>query len=130
MEFLFLFLSQEKTVRVRATALRCLHLIFNKGVCHLSVSPNLVKALFSTLDEHELPTSMRCEALRILRKVVCMFLSIIDELVHAVKLKIYKFTCNICRCFCVCNPTQLLIVLISISCQLSLRMYPHLQSDQ
>lgn len=87
-EFLFLFLSQEKTLRVRVTALRCLHLIFSKGVCHFSVSPNLVKALFSILDEPEVPTSMQCEALMVLRKVVDMSLSIIDELVCAVTFKI------------------------------------------
>ena len=68
-DLLVSFLSREKTLRVRAIALRCLIFIFSKGVCQFSVN-YLDKALFAMLDEPELPTSMQCKALRILRKVV------------------------------------------------------------
>lgn len=73
--FLFSFLKKEKALRLRATALRCLHFIFSKQVCHFSVNADMVKALFSTLDEPVLPPTMQCEALRILQKVVFVSLS-------------------------------------------------------
>lgn len=72
-DFLFSFLKQEKALRVRATALRCLHFIFSKQVCHFSVTTDMIKALFSALDDPELPPTMQCEALSILHKV--LFLS-------------------------------------------------------
>ncbi|KAL5539665.1 hypothetical protein UlMin_044823 [Ulmus minor] len=73
-EFLFSFLSQENTIRVRTTTLRCLCFIFSKGLCHFSVGPNLVQALFSTLDEPALPSNIQCEALWILRKMLLYML--------------------------------------------------------
>ena len=73
-DFLFSSLKQEKALRVRATALKCLHFIFSKQACHFSVTADMVKALFSALDEPELPATMQCEALWILRKVI--FLSL------------------------------------------------------
>ncbi|KAL5573623.1 hypothetical protein UlMin_023220 [Ulmus minor] len=73
-EFLFSFLSQENTIRVRTTTLRCLYFIFSKGLCHFSIGPNLVQALFSTLDEPALPSNIQCEALWILCKMLLYML--------------------------------------------------------
>lgn len=68
-DFLFSFLNQEKALRVRATALRCLLFIISKRVCQFPVSAHMVEALVSMLDEPELPPTMQYEALRILHKV-------------------------------------------------------------
>lgn len=84
--FLCLFLNQEKTLRLRETALKCLRFMFNKGVCHFSANANLVKALVSALDEPLVPASIQCEALMILHKVVS---KLCINLFNAVKFKIY-----------------------------------------
>ncbi|PQP93056.1 uncharacterized protein Pyn_38183 [Prunus yedoensis var. nudiflora] len=57
-DLLLLFLSHEKTLHLRATALRCLHFIFSQGMCHVPVNGYLVKRLLSILDEPQIPTSM------------------------------------------------------------------------
>lgn len=67
---LFSFLRQEKTLRMKATVLRCLHFIFLKGLCHFPVSADIVKSLLSTMNEPELPSFLQYEALRILHKVI------------------------------------------------------------
>ncbi|KAH7518614.1 hypothetical protein FEM48_Zijuj09G0189900 [Ziziphus jujuba var. spinosa] len=69
-EFLFSFLNQEKSLRVRATALRCLLFIISKRACQFPVNAYMVKALSIMLDEPELPLTMQCEALRILHKML------------------------------------------------------------
>ncbi|PQM40637.1 uncharacterized protein Pyn_32389 [Prunus yedoensis var. nudiflora] len=72
-DLLLLFLSHEKTLHLRATALRCLHFIFSQGMCHVPVNGYLVKRLLSILDEPQIPTSMLCEVLKTLRKMIlCM----------------------------------------------------------
>lgn len=69
-DLLFSFLRQEKSLRVKATVLRCLHFIFMKGPAHFPPSADIIKALLSTLTEPELPTFMQYDALRILHKVI------------------------------------------------------------
>ncbi|GAV69226.1 hypothetical protein CFOL_v3_12727 [Cephalotus follicularis] len=73
-DMLLPFLSRRKTLLMRATALRCLHFIFVKGVCLSSVSASVTEALLSTLDERELPSAMHCEALQILHKIFILSL--------------------------------------------------------
>ena len=63
-------LSQENTLQLRVTALRCLHLIFVKEGCFSPVNMHVIKTLFSILDESELPSAMQCGALQILHKVI------------------------------------------------------------
>ncbi|XP_041028230.1 uncharacterized protein LOC121268164 [Juglans microcarpa x Juglans regia] len=67
---LFSFLTREKTMRIKAAVLRCLHFIFIKRPCHLPVNADLIKALLSTLNEPEVPTFMQHEALKILHKIL------------------------------------------------------------
>lgn len=69
-DLLFSFLRQEKSLRVKATVLRCLHFIFMKGPAHFPPSADIIKALLSTLTEPELPTFMQYDALRILHKIL------------------------------------------------------------
>ena len=69
------FLRGEKTTHMKAAGLRCLHFLLIKGPCHFPVSADLVKALFSTLNDPELPTNMQCEALQILHKVIAELIS-------------------------------------------------------
>ena len=64
------FLREEKTMHMKAIVLRCLHFLLIKGPCRFPVSADLVKALFSTLNDPELPTNMQCETLQILHKVI------------------------------------------------------------
>ncbi|KAK3189022.1 hypothetical protein Dsin_028583 [Dipteronia sinensis] len=68
-DFLLSVLSCDKTLCVRATALRCLHLIFVRGMCHSLINATVIKALFSMIDEPGLPSTMQCEALQILRQI-------------------------------------------------------------
>ncbi|XP_022725708.1 uncharacterized protein LOC111282058 isoform X2 [Durio zibethinus] len=63
-------LSQENTLQLRLTALRCLHLIFVKEGCCSSVNMHVTKTLFSILDESQLPSVMQCGALQILHKIL------------------------------------------------------------
>ncbi|KAL5775758.1 hypothetical protein ACOSP7_013315 [Xanthoceras sorbifolium] len=69
-DFLLPLLGSEKTLCVRATALRCLHFIFVKGMCHSLINARVTKALFSMIDEPGLPSTMQCEALQILRQIL------------------------------------------------------------
>ncbi|XP_021674136.2 uncharacterized protein LOC110660225 isoform X2 [Hevea brasiliensis] len=69
-DLLLLFLSREKTLMLQATALRCLNFIFKKGICHSSVSTHAIRTLLRTIDETELPSAMKCEALQILQTLV------------------------------------------------------------
>ncbi|KAG6740958.1 hypothetical protein POTOM_056430 [Populus tomentosa] len=69
-DLLLLFLSQEKDLQLQATALRCLHFIFMRGVVYSSVSAHGIKTFSRIVDEADLPLSMQCEALQILHKVI------------------------------------------------------------
>ncbi|XP_050946720.1 uncharacterized protein LOC103502541 isoform X2 [Cucumis melo] len=69
-QFLCSFLSHKKSVRVRDTSLRCLCFIFMKGACQFVNMESVVKILIDALDEHMLPTSSHCDALRLLQKII------------------------------------------------------------
>lgn len=73
-EFLVLLLNGEVTLRLRTTALKCLHFIFIMGMRPSLVSESVVKTLFSFVDGAEVPPTMQCQALRILHKVSPKFL--------------------------------------------------------
>lgn len=70
MDVLLPYLSQENSWQMRVTALKCLHLLFVKEGCCSPVNMHVIKALFSILDELELPSVMHCGALQILHKVL------------------------------------------------------------
>ncbi|XP_038892420.1 uncharacterized protein LOC120081531 isoform X2 [Benincasa hispida] len=63
-------LSHKKSVRVQETSLRCLCFIFMKGACQFTNMESVVRSLVDALDEHMLPTSSHCDALRLLRKIL------------------------------------------------------------
>lgn len=69
-DFLLLLLNREKTLHTRATALRCLYLTFVKGMGHSLISATLFQALFSIVEEAELPSTMQCQALQLLHKIL------------------------------------------------------------
>ncbi|PNS94002.1 hypothetical protein POPTR_018G118800v4 [Populus trichocarpa] len=69
-DLLLPFLSQEKDLLFQATALRCLHFIFMRGVVYSSVSAHGIKTFSRIVDEADLPLSMQCEALQILHKML------------------------------------------------------------
>uniref|UniRef100_A0A2P2MF75 Uncharacterized protein LOC105647182 isoform X1 n=1 Tax=Rhizophora mucronata TaxID=61149 RepID=A0A2P2MF75_RHIMU len=69
-DLLLLYLSQDKTLRLQATALRCLHLIFVRGACQSSVSSHAIKTLLRAADDINLPSTLQCEALQILHKML------------------------------------------------------------
>ncbi|KAE8727314.1 ARM repeat superfamily protein, putative isoform 3 [Hibiscus syriacus] len=62
--------TQENSLQIRVTALRCLHLIFVKEGCCSPGNTYAIKALFSLLDELELPSVMHWRALQILHKIL------------------------------------------------------------
>ncbi|XP_052182772.1 uncharacterized protein LOC127795255 isoform X2 [Diospyros lotus] len=69
-DLLFSFLTQEKPLRLRATALKCLHCITVRGMYHFPANAVLISTLACILDEHELPPVLQCEALQVLHKVL------------------------------------------------------------
>lgn len=69
-DLLLSLLSQENNLKLRITALKCLHLIFVKEGCFSLSKMHAIKTLFSILDESELPSVMQCGALQILHQVI------------------------------------------------------------
>lgn len=69
MDFLLHLLNRERALHIQATALRCLYLMFVKGMGQSLISATLFRALFSIVEEAELPSTMQCEALKLLHKV-------------------------------------------------------------
>ncbi|KAJ6673293.1 C1ORF73 PROTEIN [Salix viminalis] len=82
-DLLLLFLSQEKDLRLQATALRCLHFIFMRGGVYSSVSALGIKTLSRIVDEADLPLSMQCDALQILHKVISESNLLSNDLAYA-----------------------------------------------
>lgn len=95
MDLLLLFLSQEKDLLFQATALRCLHFIFMRGVVYSSVSAHGIKTFSRIVDEADLPLSMQCEALQILHKVISESNLSSNDLAFG----IFFETLFNCRCF-------------------------------
>ncbi|XP_039046688.1 uncharacterized protein LOC120186941 [Hibiscus syriacus] len=75
--------TQENSLQMRVTALRCLHLIFVKEGCCCPVNMYTIKALFSILDELELPSVMHWGALQILHKVISLVMAQVRSLVKS-----------------------------------------------
>ncbi|KAK7381242.1 hypothetical protein VNO78_33779 [Psophocarpus tetragonolobus] len=67
-DFLLLFLNQERTSNVQETALGCMDFLFRRGVCDLSNNSGLICGLFSTIEEPEISLAMQYKALRVLHK--------------------------------------------------------------
>ena len=70
MVLLFSFLSQEKSLRLQVTSLRCLRYILAGGVCQVPASTEAIKTLVSMLNESKFAPALQCEALEILHKVI------------------------------------------------------------
>lgn len=87
MDLLLLFLSQEKDLRLQATALRCLHFIFMRGGVYSSVSALGIKTLSRIVDEADLPLSMQCDALQILHKVISESNLLSNDLAYGILLR-------------------------------------------
>ncbi|KAL9456624.1 hypothetical protein AB3S75_005782 [Citrus x aurantiifolia] len=69
-DFLLHLLNRERALYIQATALRCLYLTFVKGMGQSLISATLFRALFSIVEEAELPSTMQCEALKLLHKIL------------------------------------------------------------
>lgn len=69
-DFLFSIFSQRQSLRVQETALKCLHFIFSRGMVQFPITVDLSKLLFNIVGIPELPLSMQCDVLQILRKVI------------------------------------------------------------
>ncbi|KDO77271.1 hypothetical protein CISIN_1g001104mg [Citrus sinensis] len=69
-DFLLHLLNREKALHIQATALRCLYLTFVKGMGQSLISATLFRALFNIVEEAELPSTMQCEALKLLHKIL------------------------------------------------------------
>ncbi|XP_002532144.2 uncharacterized protein LOC8271814 [Ricinus communis] len=67
---LWSFLSSGRTLRLQATALRCLHFMYVKGVCQSPVNSHVIKILLRIIDDIELPSTMQYEALQISHKIL------------------------------------------------------------
>ncbi|KAF5742375.1 hypothetical protein HS088_TW09G00420 [Tripterygium wilfordii] len=68
-DLLLVFLSQERTLRMRAAALKCLRFLTTKGVYH-PVSASVKNTLVGIADDHGLPVTMQCEVLQIWHKMI------------------------------------------------------------
>ncbi|XP_057963438.1 uncharacterized protein LOC131154584 isoform X2 [Malania oleifera] len=69
-DLLVSFLTREVTSRLKAIALKCLHFLYIRGAFSLPVSEHSLKALFGMLNKPEFSSTLQCEALRILHKIL------------------------------------------------------------
>ncbi|KAG8385337.1 hypothetical protein BUALT_Bualt03G0032300 [Buddleja alternifolia] len=76
-ELLTLFLSEERSLHMQATSLRCHRFILAKGICSFTSTTETVHKLFSILHRSEFQPTLQDEALRILHKILVFNLSII-----------------------------------------------------
>ncbi|KAJ8758643.1 hypothetical protein K2173_000364 [Erythroxylum novogranatense] len=64
------FLGPDKSLQLQSTVLRCLHILVGRGICHASVTVHAMKTLCRVAFETELPSSVQCQALQILCKIL------------------------------------------------------------
>ncbi|CAA0824224.1 ARM repeat superfamily protein [Striga hermonthica] len=76
-ELLFLFLSEERSLHIQATSLRCCRIILKNGVCSVPSTTGTISKLFGILHRSNLEPTIQLEALRVLHKILLFDLSII-----------------------------------------------------
>ncbi|KAK4423236.1 hypothetical protein Salat_1906400 [Sesamum alatum] len=76
-ELLAVFLSDERSLHMQATSLRCHHFFLARGVCDFPSTTDTVYKLFGILHRSESQQPVQLEALRILHKILLFNLSII-----------------------------------------------------
>ncbi|KAL0372869.1 UNVERIFIED_CONTAM: hypothetical protein Scaly_0968500 [Sesamum calycinum] len=76
-ELLAVFLSEERSLHMQATSLRCHRFFLARGVCDFPSTTDTVNKLFGILHRSESQPPVQLEALRILHKILLFNLSII-----------------------------------------------------
>ncbi|KAI3453275.1 hypothetical protein Pfo_009938 [Paulownia fortunei] len=76
-ELLTLFQSEERSLHMQATSIRCHLFILARGVCNFPSTTGTVNKLFGILHRSELQPTLQLDALRILHKILLFNLSII-----------------------------------------------------
>ncbi|KAL0409164.1 UNVERIFIED_CONTAM: hypothetical protein Sradi_1850800 [Sesamum radiatum] len=76
-ELLAVFLSEERSMHMQATSLRCHRFFLARGVCDFPSTTDTVYKLFGILHRSESQPPVQLEALRILHKILLFNLSII-----------------------------------------------------
>ncbi|KAK6146559.1 hypothetical protein DH2020_020428 [Rehmannia glutinosa] len=76
-ELLALFQTEERSLHMQATSLRCYHIVSARGVCSFPSTTGTVNKLFGILHRSELQPTLQLEALRVLHKILLFDLSII-----------------------------------------------------
>ncbi|KAH6790642.1 hypothetical protein C2S51_005648 [Perilla frutescens var. frutescens] len=74
-ELLTLFQSEDRSLLMQATSLRCLRFILARGVCKFPSTGGTVHKLFDMLHRYELQPTLQLESLRILYKILQINLS-------------------------------------------------------
>uniref|UniRef100_A0A5B6ZPJ9 Integrator complex subunit 7 n=1 Tax=Davidia involucrata TaxID=16924 RepID=A0A5B6ZPJ9_DAVIN len=69
-DLLFSFLTQGKTLRLQATALRCLCFVLVRGMCHFPASADSIKTLLNMLNESKFPPALQYGALQIVHEIL------------------------------------------------------------
>ncbi|KAL6543947.1 hypothetical protein OROGR_010444 [Orobanche gracilis] len=69
--------SEETSLHMQATSLRCYHIIFARGVCNFPSTTGTVDKLFGILHKSDFEPTLHLEALRVLHKILLFNLSII-----------------------------------------------------
>ncbi|XP_010529308.1 PREDICTED: uncharacterized protein LOC104806224 isoform X2 [Tarenaya hassleriana] len=72
------FLDEDKTPRIRAVSLRCLHFLVERGMCFSLVHASTIEMLSSLLNKAELSPDMLIQALQILHKILAYKLCTAD----------------------------------------------------
>ncbi|XP_073305632.1 uncharacterized protein [Primulina huaijiensis] len=76
-ELLTMFLSEDRSLHLRATSLRCHLFILARGVWNFSSSADMVQKLFKILNKSEFPVIQQRDAFKVLHKVFLLYSSTI-----------------------------------------------------
>ncbi|KAL6579373.1 hypothetical protein OROMI_009589 [Orobanche minor] len=69
--------SEETSLHMQATSLRCYHIIFARGVCNFPSTTGTVDKLFGILHKSDFEPTLQLEALRVLHKISELFLKLL-----------------------------------------------------
>ncbi|KAL3828422.1 hypothetical protein ACJIZ3_017224 [Penstemon smallii] len=69
-QLLTLFLSEERSLHMQATLLKCHWFLLARGVCNFPSATDTVHNLFGILNQSEYPPTLQVEALKILHKIL------------------------------------------------------------
>ncbi|XP_042005677.1 integrator complex subunit 7-like [Salvia splendens] len=83
-ELLTLFQSEDRSLRMQVTSLRCFRLLLAREVCIVPSNASTVHRVFGILHRSELQPTLQLESLRLLYKYCCCITKIWPQYIHRV----------------------------------------------